>query len=669
MDKTWMLAGPATLIERGNAVLGDTPLELQNAYMLSEAALQMRQAFSTEDYSASGLDGPLEWIARFVTNQGAEEAWAASNNAGTGELGRRSNNVWGPVTFPDTPAAANLRFMHSVGQAGKFFITYDSAVNRLHVWDGTSVRRVGMLPAANVTAATMGGVGLTFTRWYRMRYVVRVGGVTIRRSEPSPVPVMVAIVDDAGVTVTRGALPVPSDGETHWEVEAADNVPVSNIPGQWYRIGTVINATTTFNDTFALLGGFPLSAPLGTYIPPPSAKYIVSDGAVLLMAGAWESAAAAGETVPVQNRVWFTRPLGASDVSDDESIVNTGTQINWIDVGDAGPITGLLGPVYGEIYVFKAASIYKLVPTGDLATPYSRVLMSTANGAVDQRLITEGDYGGIPAVYFADQSALYVLTSGGVQCVSEGIARDLRQTVITASDGLLAYDPFQRILLFQVLSAPGPVTGSYRSFTFDTAKQQWAGFELGGVSAGWIMGVGVLDISTVLGGSGAAIVNGAYIEDPGGGRRLYLCGQTNATTGTLFKWAGQVGLDVAAPYVCGARYRRSFAAISGRKATIGAPTVFYRNPQGDAVGVLSLQVSFIRDSGEIRTQTVVLTPSSNDDGITSLSATLEGLACADVSTLDVRMYLAYTGTPFNSATAPSVDVLSIPYKLQEPLAR
>ena len=67
-----MLSGPASLIERGNALLGDSPIELSNAYMLSEAVVQMRQAFASEDYSASGLDGPVEWIARHVTNAGDE---------------------------------------------------------------------------------------------------------------------------------------------------------------------------------------------------------------------------------------------------------------------------------------------------------------------------------------------------------------------------------------------------------------------------------------------------------------------------------------------------------------------------------------------------------------------------------------------------------------------
>ena len=653
MDKFWLLSGPASLIERGNALLGDSPIELSNAYMLSEAVVQMRQAFAAEDYSASGLDGPVEWIARHVTNAGDEEGWAASNNNSTAELGRRSGGVWGAQTFSDTAAASNLRYMHSVPQNGKLFLCYDSNVNRLHVWDGTTVRRVGLIVATAPTAAQMGVGGLSFTRYYRQRNTVQVSGVTTMRSEPST-SVSITIASRLGVTVTKGA--VSGDNETHWELEAS-----ASSSGPWYRIATTVVGTTTYDDTSASISTTNLTDTEGLYIPPPSAKYIVSDGAVLLMAGAWETSAATGQTVPYQNRVWFTRPLGASDVSDDESIPETGTQNNWIIVGDAGPITGLVGPLYGEIFVFKASSIWKLVPTGDVDTPYSKVLVSDAYGAVDQRVISAGDLGGAPAIFFSDESALYALSSGGVQCVSEAIARDLRQTSVTASDSFVSFDPFQRILLYQVSTAAASTTGSYRAFTFDVAKQQWSGFDLGGATSGWIMGVGVLDSTTIMGGTGAAIINGAFLEDPNGGRRLYLCGQSSASVGTLFKWAGQVGLDVTNPYTAVARYRRAFAAQLGKKITTGNPTVWYRNPQGATAGTLTLQASLIRDYDETRTQSITLETTDDEDGISVKQVTLESLASADVSTLDVRLSLSYSGTAFTSSTTPSIDAISIPY--------
>ena len=657
----WRPVGPAALIERSNPLLQESPVELSNAYMLSEALVQMRQGFSSEDYSASGLDGPVEWIARFVTNTGAEEAWAASTNSGVAELGRRSASVWASATFSDTATAASLRYMTAVGQNGKFFLAYNSDVNRLHVWDGTTLRRVGLIIATAPTVAAMGVGAVSFTRFYRQRNTVQVSGVTTLRSEPST-SVSITVAGKLGATVTKGA--VSGDNETHWELEAA-----AAAAGPWYRIATTVVATLTTDDTSASISTTSLTDTTGLYIPPPSAKFIVSDGAVLLLAGAWETAAATGQTVPYTNRVWFSRPLGSSDVSDDESIPDTSTQNNWITMGDAGPITGMAGPVYGEIYVFKASSVWKLVPTGDVDAPYGRVLVSDAFGAVDQRVVSVGDFGGMPAVYFADTSALYVLTSGGIQTVSEGIARDLRQTYVTAADSFVCFDPFQRILLFQVSTVPGPTTGSYRAFTFDTAKQRWSGFTLGGATDGWVLGVGILGTTTILGGTGAVILNGAFIEDPNGGRRLYLCGQSTTSTGSLFKWSGQVGLDIAAAYTVTARYRRAFGVEYGARVTLGAPTIWYRNPQGTTTGTLTMMVSLIRDYNETRTQSVTLTPSTDEDGIAINQVTLESLASADVSTADLRIYLTYSGTAFPSAAAPSIDAVAIPYTVGVPIAQ
>lgn len=661
MDKFWNLSGPASLLERGNPLLDPTPIELANAYMLSEGVVQMRQGFSTEDYSASGLDGPVEWIARHVTNAGAEEAWAASNNAGTAELGRRSGGVWGAATFSDTANATNLRYMQSATQNGKLYLAYDSNVNRLHEWDGTSVRRVGLITATAPTAAQMGAGAVNFTRWYRMRNTVQVAGVTTMRSEPSS-SVTITIINRLGVTVTKGA--VSGDSETHWELEAA-----AAASGPWYRIATTVVGTTTFDDTSATIATTFLSDTEGLYVPPPSAKYIISDGAVLLMAGAWETTGTAGQTTPKQNRVWFTRPLGASDISDDESIVQTGTINNWIDDLDAGPITGLAGPVYGEIFVFKASSFFKLVPTGNVDAPYARVPVSDAYGAVDQRLITSGDLAGTPSLFFADQNAVYALTSGGVQSISEGIARDLRQTFMTAADSFLTFDPIQRILLLQVSSSAASATGSYRSFTFDTAKQRWSGFGLGGAVTSWILGVSLLGVDTYLGGSGAAIINGAFLEDPDGGRRMYLVGQASTATGSLFKWGGRVAMDAAATYVTTTRYRRAFTAEQGRKVTAGNPTVWYTNPQGATTGTMTLQLSYIRDDEDTITQSVTLAATDDENGVASRRITLESVQAADVSVLDVRASLSYSGTAFASVAAPAIHAIQIPILWQEYLAQ
>lgn len=660
MDKLWTISGNAGLAERGSMLLGEKPIELENAQFLTENALEMRQGFAVESLTGSGLTGVVQWLGRNLTLSGTEELWGAANNSGTAALAMRTGGSWSVVGFSDTATAGNLLYMHGASMNGKFFLTYDSDVNRLHVWDGTTLRRVGLIVATAPTSAEDGAGALSFTRWYRQRNTVQVSGITVRRSEPST-SITRTIVNKAGITVTKGAL--SGDGETHWELEAA-----SAAAGPWYRIATTVVGTTTYDDTSATISTTDLSAVDGLYIVPPAAKYIVSDGASLLMAGAWESTSSTGQTVPKQNRVWFTRPLGSSDVSDDESIpTDADQQNNWIDIGDTGPITGLAGPINGEITVTKERAKWKLVPTGDLINPYAKVLVTDAIGAVDQRLITSGELGGVPAVFFADSNADYADAGGGVQAISEPIGRDLRSVTIVADPGLQVFDPFQRMLFLQTSSAPSLQAGSYRSFIMDTVKQRWAGFTLGGSSSGWILGTSLLGTDTYLGGSGSTFVNGVFAAATDGSRRMFLCGQDANGAGTIVSWGAQCALDGESTFIAIARYRKVLAP--GRRATVGAPTVFYRNPQGSVTGTQTLEVTYVRDFDEQRAQSVTLDATDQNNGIAIKQTTLEGLSSADVSTLDVILALSYTGTAYTSETTPCIDAIMVPYSVKEPYAQ
>ena len=458
---TWVLGNESHvgLNERGNALLDQTPVASANGAFVGNNVLEMRQGMLLEDLTGSGFTGPVMWIGRFVTNEGVEETWAAANNGGTPALARKVSSVWTPVAFSDVPNAANLIFMQGVGMNGKFFLAYDSDVNRLHVWDGTALRRVGLVAAAAPTAPPTGGAGATVTRSYRQRHVAIVGGAVVRRSEPSPAA---TITDKLNIVVTRGAL--SNNGETHWELEAADAAT-----GPWYLLATIPIATTTYTDTNATIPTTTPSDPLGTYDPPPSAKYLATDGLSLIMGGSWETAAAAGETFPKHNRVWYTPPLGTTDAGDDERILNTQDVHGWTDVGDAGPITALQGPVYGETYITKKTTVAKLTPTGNVDAPYALTIITNAVGCVDQRLMTMGEVAGTPAILFADSNAVYALTAqGGIVCLSEPIGSVLRGMTIVADPGLLVYDPLDRVLFLQTSHTTPSINGSYRNFMFDT---------------------------------------------------------------------------------------------------------------------------------------------------------------------------------------------------------
>lgn len=388
------------------------------------------------------------------------------------------------------------------------------------------------------------------------------------------------------------------------------------------------------------------------------------------MGGAWETSPDGG-TIPKHNRVWFTPPLGTSDVGDDERILNTQVVHGWIDVGDAGPITALQGPVYGETYITKKATVAKLTPTGNVDAPYALSIITNAVGCVDQRLMSMGEVAGTPAILFADTNAVYALTAqGGIACLSESIGSVLRGLTIVPDPGLLVYDPLDRVLFLQTSHTPPSIKGSYRNFMFDTYKRRWEGFVLGGAKGGWILGVHKLGIDTVLGGGGIQIFNACYAEQSGE-RRLYLCGSALNNAPSISSRGGQAVLDIDQPFTTTVRYRKIFKP--GHKATVGCPTVYFCNPSGGladgSVGTLTLTARYIRDYKEERAQSVALPPTDYASRISFGVYTFEGISSADVSVLDLVLEMRYSGTPYASPVTPSVACVVVPYITTEALAQ
>lgn len=319
---------------------------------------------------------------------------------------------------------------------GKLYAAYKNAHNRLHVWDGTSLRRTGLdLPAVVTSLVEAGGSIVSDTRTYRISWCKRTGSVTTQRSNLSVASAQVVFTNEQ-VTVTRTT--APNEGETHWELWAAST---SSGFGDYRLIATTAIATTTAVDNLNTLpSGLLNTAPAdGANTPPPSCKYMVADDSRVIMAGAYETSAnAENAMVPKTNRIWWTSNLGASDVSDDERVSNTGTINSYDDIEEAP--TGLSQPLQvisaqasslerGSFYVFSYQSQWKFVSTGTSTSPYLSFRISGGIGAIHHKSIcTAIDSNGNPAIYWASTLGPMRIGVDGQQFLGEDLI-DLWATI------------------------------------------------------------------------------------------------------------------------------------------------------------------------------------------------------------------------------------------------
>ena len=351
-------------------------------------------------FSGSGIGSLIRHVP--ANDETAAELWAIDLGS-TSRFARLAASVqWVDATVVDAlSSASDALNVFGASILGYLVFAYKSGVNLMHVWDPaiSKIRRMGFTTAAPPTLGAMGAGGLTFTRFYRIRWVDISGADTRRRSEPST-SVSLAISAKLGITVTRPAL--PGEDETHWEVEYADAAA-----GPWYRAAQVAKATTTYDDTAATIDTTNLTAVDGINIAPVSARFVLAMDARLIFASGYSA---------FTNRVWFTPVVGDNDVGDLER-VPVG---NYRDV-DAS-ITGLAGPLQGSFFVFSFRKIWQFVPTLSPDAPYVSYSRSTGIGCIRQQTVVYGeDENGNPAIYFLSHRGPYRIGANGVQYIGRDI--------------------------------------------------------------------------------------------------------------------------------------------------------------------------------------------------------------------------------------------------------
>lgn len=353
---------------------------------------------------------------------------------------------WNNVTISDTVSLAGFDQYRwqAVSFHGKLFFALNTDVDRLHVWDGTSFRRVGLAAhAAAPTGADTAAAG-TFsgTRYYRTRSIDKPSSTILRRSEPSAVLTKAPSGTKTGITVTR-----PTDvgeGTTHWELEAStDNA-------NFYRIATTAIATTTTDDTQSIVTGyaqsFPLSEDIGDYSLIWSARYITTDADRLVWAGSYEDAA-------LGSRVGWS-PVGNADGkgNDERYELDTDPTLD-LDSYEGGEITGLSSAAAGSFFAFKFDHIYKLVRTGQRDQAYDVVVISKSRGALHGSVIQGVDQLGRACIYFLDPAVGPCrFGSGGLEWCGSDIRESWALVNKEATKVLCSgiYDPVNRQVIWNI---------------------------------------------------------------------------------------------------------------------------------------------------------------------------------------------------------------------------
>lgn len=340
------------------------------------------------------------------------ELWAvgATLDVVTKVARRASDGTWSDIPPVDAILSATPDVLRIDSQSvhGKLYITYKSGYDRMHVWDGTTLRRTGIAEAGSPPTVIDTAVGGSYTgdRTFRVRFITKSGSDVILRSNPSPEVTFTPAGSFNGAIITRPT--APGDSETHWEVEADDTT------GNFYVIAEVALGTTTYTDTTLDPLDYAdgdLSEDAGDYDNIPSVKYVKVDQDRLIFGGSWEDP-------EKDSRVSWTPVAGATGVGNDERIPLDTDNFVDLDWMDGGGLTGLSDPLNGSFYAFKLGRIYKLQRTGRVDGAYEAFLLSKSRGALPGSIITGIDEYGRGCVYFLDPSIGPTRISGqGIQAM------------------------------------------------------------------------------------------------------------------------------------------------------------------------------------------------------------------------------------------------------------
>lgn len=566
-------------------------------------------------------------------NQSLAEFWGVD---GSLQWHRLAGGVaWADPTVLDA-LTASPQEVNFISFNGNLYTAYKNAHNRLHLWDGTSLRRVGIDKAGQVVTFVLAGGAITDTRKYRVAFTKQVGGITVSRGE---LGLASAAQSPAGqqVTVTRPT--APGEGETHWELYGASTTSTF---GDYRLIATTVIGTTTAVDNAALPATV---APAdGANTCPPSARYMTADDARVIMAGAWETSANAENAMaPKSNRVWWTSLLSSSalESGDAERVSNTGTINNYADVEES--VTGLSQPMQlvtagasslerGAFYVFSYNGQWKFVSTGTSTSPYLRFRVTGGGGCIQHKtIVTAEDANGNPAIYWLSPRGPMRITANGQEFLGEDII-DLWARVNLDASTVVAHAIFHadKHQVWFYVAVDGSNTPNMK-LVFDTRLGQAT--EESGVRKGW---------SWHQGESCNAYCSALFSETIGVSMSRKLKPHIGYTTSTKILKADTTDLDDIGTPFQGYLDSRSYAPWGlGRLGGMTKDAVLVALAQAG----VSVQLTVYRnEGGEALSSTADLTDKSDSGGQALVFPQCEGSKVSETASFRCRIGDAIANT-------------------------
>lgn len=406
----------------------------------------------------------VDHLFRYLPSDDETAAELHAIEGGALTTGQRlaAGTTWATYTLANA-IQANPTDVSMVNFAGKLYQAYNSSVNRIHVYPsaGGTHRVVGLATPATPANPTEAAGAVTDTRKYAVCWTRQENSVTVLRSNLSDTNATAATLSSEQATITRPAL--AGEGETHWELYAFSIVDNYSLG---YRIATTAVGTTTAADNNATLDPASMLPPPtdGANTPPPSAKYLLTDGTHLIGLGAWETAAGTSIT-PSPRLVWWTPAIGTTDTDGDTERISNTTDIKSYLYVDEG-LTGGGGPLMGSLYLFAFRKVWKLVPTGEAASAYQRITLRTDIGCIRHQTICMGeDEEGRPALYWLSHIGPFRAGGGGIQYLGRDLEDRAMNLGATGVVGWSLYVPERHQVWFYV--ATGSSNNPNERWVFD----------------------------------------------------------------------------------------------------------------------------------------------------------------------------------------------------------